>query len=98
MDKHHAIETLKRHRAELERRGVRHAALFGSTARGEQGPKSDIDILIDIDPTSRMGVYEYAALKNFIGTLFEAPVDVVERAGLKPAVRPSVLRDAVDAF
>jgi predicted nucleotidyltransferase len=44
------IATLRLHQAELHRRGVRHAALFGSLARGESRRTSDIDILIELDP------------------------------------------------
>jgi predicted nucleotidyltransferase len=50
MDIRDIIATLRRHEAELHRQGVTHAALFGSTARGDASPHSDIDILIDLDP------------------------------------------------
>ena len=50
MNKRAVIAMLKQHRAELERKGVRHAALFGSLARDEARPDSDIDIMIELDP------------------------------------------------
>jgi uncharacterized protein len=50
MNKRDAIEVLRRHRDDLRARGVTHAALFGSVARGESGPGSDLDILIELDP------------------------------------------------
>jgi len=82
----------------LRARGVKHAALFGSSARSENGPDSDIDIMIEIDPAAGIGVYEYVALKNYIAELFDRPVDVVNRASLKPYVRPAAIADAVYAF
>ena len=50
----------------MRKRGVRHAALFGSCARGEESPDSDVDIMIEVDPTVRIGVYEYVAIKDYI--------------------------------
>jgi uncharacterized protein len=93
-----AIETLRRSEQALRGRGVMHAALFGSLARGDTGPDSDIDIMIEIDPDARMTVFEYVDLKDYIGTLFDTPVDVVTREGLKAYVRPAATADAIDAF
>jgi predicted nucleotidyltransferase len=93
-----AIDILNAHRAELQRRGVAHAAVFGSTVRAENRPDSDLDLLVDIDPAANIGVYEYVALTRFIGQLFPVPVDIANRATLQPHVRPSAERDAVYAF
>ncbi|MGC2203880.1 MAG: nucleotidyltransferase domain-containing protein, partial [Stellaceae bacterium] len=79
-------------------RGVRHAALFGSCARGDNRPDSDIDIMIEMDPAAGIGVYEYVALKNYIAELFNQPVDVVSRDSLKHYVRAAAVADAVYAF
>ncbi len=92
------IETLRSHQAELRRRGVRHAALFGSLARGEPRPDSDIDILIELDPGAPIGLFGYADLKLYIADLFPKPVDVVNREALKPWVRPPAEADAIYAF
>ena len=98
MDREQVLATLKAHEAELRRRGVAHAALFGSLARGEAGPGSDIDILVDISPDVPMGLFEYVAITQYVGDLFPIKTDVVERRGLKRFVRPNVERDAVYAF
>lgn len=98
MDRDRIIEILREHRPSLERRGVHHAALFRSVARGEQGPNSDIDILIDIGDRPDLDVYQYVGLQDYIAELFDGPVDVVSRQGLKDYVRSSVLADAVYAF
>jgi uncharacterized protein len=92
------IATLCAQEVELRRRGVCHAALFGSMARGEPGPRSDIDILIELDAQAPIGVFDYVAITQFLADLFPVRVDVANRGGLKPLVRSRVERDAVYAF
>lgn len=98
MDREEIIATLRAHADELRRQGVRHAALFGSAARGDARPDSDIDILVELDPQAPIGVFAYAGLKRQIAALFPGQVDVVNRNALKIPIRPSVLADAIYAF
>ena len=98
MDRREIIARLLENEAALHKRGVRHAALFGSCARGEQRPDSDVDIMIEVDPAARIGVYEYVAIKDYIAGLFDAHIDVVRRDRLKPYVGPAAARDAIYAF
>jgi len=77
---------------------VRHAALFGSAARGEATPDSDIDILIDLEPTAPIGLFEYVGITQYLDDLFSVPVDVANLGRLKPQVRPSAEKDAIYAF
>ena len=66
-----ALETLRRSEADLRARGVRRAAVFGSAARGDGRPDSDIDILVEIDPDAHLTVFDYAGLKDYIGSRFD---------------------------
>jgi len=93
-----ALQILKDHQSELQHCGVKHAAVFGSVARDEAGVDSDIDILIDLDPARPMGLFEYATLKLYIDALFSGSADVVNRKTLKPLLRDTIVREAVDAF
>ena len=58
MERQIAVESLRRHAADLQDRGVRHLSVFGSTARGEAEPESDIDLLVDIDARASHGLTE----------------------------------------
>ena len=98
MNREDIIARLRENEAALRARGVTHAALFGSRARGDARPDSDTDIMIEIDPGARIGVWEYVGIKDFIAGLFEGPVDVVKRKTLKPYVRAAVIEDTIDAF
>ena len=98
MTRDEALAILTAHRRELEARGVAHAALFGSTARNEAGPDSDVDILVDLTPGRRIGVFEFVGIQQFVGELFPGEVDVVLGRSLAPALRPAVGSEAVYAF
>jgi predicted nucleotidyltransferase len=98
MNRQDAITILRRHADALRSKGVRHAALFGSVARADNRPDSDIDILIDIDPGAGVTIFDYVALKDYISSLFEGQVDVIDREALKPHLRRPSIQDAVYAF
>jgi len=98
MKRDEALRKLKHAEAALRAQGVAHAALFGSVARGEDRSDSDIDVMIEIAPDSRVDLFRYVGIVQFIEELFPVPVDVANREGLKPFVRPSAERDAVYAF
>jgi uncharacterized protein len=101
MKRDEIIEKLKEREADLRAHGVAHAALFGSVARGDDRPDSDIDILVDLDPAIVVTIFDYAGVKDFIAGMFDRPVDVVDvvdREALKPRVRPRATADAIYAF
>ena len=91
-------------RPDLYRAGVLHAGVFGSVARGDDRPGSDIDIVIEIDAKRVGDIVAYAQIAERIKNAVRArcpdatAVDVADRAGLKSRVRDSVERDAIHAF
>ncbi|WP_439407832.1 nucleotidyltransferase family protein [Bradyrhizobium sp. DASA03076] len=98
MNSPEAIDILRQSEPALGERGVLHAALFGSVARGENRPDSDVDIIVEIDPEARITVFDYIELKEYIANLFDGRVDIVNRDGLKSYVAPAATADAVYAF
>lgn len=98
MERDAAIEILRAHESALRERGIVHAALFGSTARGEAHERSDVDIVIDLDEARTFDVYAYVGLCHFIGDLFPVAVDVANRKTLKDRIRTRVERDAIPIF
>jgi hypothetical protein len=73
---------------------VRELALFGSAARGEMRPDSDIDLLVEFLPQAEIGLIDYAGLMLDLGSLLGRKVDLVSKRGLKPLIRPTVLGEA----
>src|SRR5215469_5071572 len=94
IDRERVIATFRAHQTQLLRRGVRHAALFGSIARDQGKRTSDIDILVELDPEAPIGLFEYVGISQYLADLFPFRVDVANRSGLKPLVRPNIERDA----
>ena len=80
--KEEILSLLVQNKSELENRfKVRRLALFGSYARGDQKPDSDVDILVDIDPSVGL---EFVTLAEQIEHLLELPVELVSRRAIKP--------------
>jgi uncharacterized protein len=94
----HVLDTLRAHEAKLRGLGVGHAAVFGSVARGEAGPDSDVDVLVELDETRPMGLFQYSRVKLYIEDLLGRNTDIANCTTLKPLLRHSILKDAVRAF
>jgi predicted nucleotidyltransferase len=73
---------------------VRELSVFGSGARGDMKPDSDIDILVEFEPDAPIGLWEFAGMADDLSGLLGRWLDLVSKRGLKPRVRPYALRDA----
>lgn len=93
-----ALETLRAQREALRGFGIVHAAIFGSTARGEDEQGSDIDLMVDFDPRTVLSAYDFAGIRAALSTMLGRSVDLVETRALKNLVRQEALRERVDAF
>ncbi len=75
------------------RHGVTEIRIFGSTARGDAGPSSDIDILVEVGPNR--GPWFPGGMIAELEALLGRPVQVVTVGGLNPLLRQQVLAEAV---
>ena len=73
--------------------GATRVRVIGSVARGEAGPGSDLDLLIDLEPGRSL--LDVIAIKQDLEDLLGRDVDVVTEAAVSPYVREDVLREAV---
>jgi hypothetical protein len=75
------------------RHGARNVRIFGSAARGEAGPSSDVDFLVELE--EGRSLLDLVGLWQDLEKLLDRPVDVVEPEGLHWYIRDKVLREAV---
>ncbi len=89
------LEILRSHQAELREAGVKSLKLFGSMVRGEAGPESDIDILVEF--SRPVGLLAFVRLKQRLSDLLGRPVDLVTPGALKSPLREGILHEAQNA-
>jgi len=92
------LAALREHERELRARGVTRLALFGSVARGDLGPKSDVDLLVEVDAGRGFGLFAFLDLKDDLAALLGRPVDLAFLDAMRPRLREMVLRDAIEVF
>jgi predicted nucleotidyltransferase len=92
------LEILRTAAQRLRELGVEHISLFGSTARGTQGPDSDIDLLLDLDERRKIDLLDYAGIIAEIQKMVPQHVDVALRKTLKPYVARNSGRDEIHVF
>ena len=92
------LEILAEHKEELNEFGVKSLALFGSAARGEQTPQSDVDLLVEFDPRAgTIGLLAFVRLQHRLEELLGMRVDLVTRKALKRQLRDRILKEAIYA-
>ena len=98
MDRDEAIRILKQAEPELRARGVLSIALFGSTARGEAGPDSDVDVLVDIDMSRQPTLIDLSGTRLLIEDRLLHRTDMAVRDSLRPAYKANIETDAIRIF
>ena len=88
------LRVLAENRDRIRSYGVRTLALFGSMARDQAGPDSDLDFVVEFDKKT---FDNYMGLREYLEGLFGCRVDLVIRSAIKPRLRTPILSDAVDA-
>lgn len=80
-----------------ERHGIRRLAVFGSAARGELRPDSDIDVLVEFEPGRRVGL-RFITIQDELTQLLGRPVDLNTRGFLSPSFVDRVIEEAVPMY
>ncbi|MBC7669400.1 nucleotidyltransferase family protein [Caulobacter sp. DWR2-3-1b2] len=91
-----ALARLRAAKPLLDRYGVQRVGVFGSTARGEAGPDSDVDVLVEYGPATLPG-FGFFRLERDLAALFGRPVDLVTQDGLHELIQARVMDEAVFA-
>jgi len=98
MRRDEVLDILRTHEAELRGRfGIASLALFGSVARDEAGPGSDVDVLVELGEHP-MGLFRWLELREYLEGLLGSRVDLGTADALKRPLREQVLREAVRAL
>ena len=94
IDKDQIIEIIQANQELLQKFFVRSVAVFGSVVRGDAGPDSDVDILVEFEPGAEIGLFEFVQLKNTLSDLLGTGVDLVTPDALHPALKDRILSEA----
>jgi uncharacterized protein len=73
---------------------VKGLSVFGSVARGEAHPDSDVDLLVEFLPDARIGMIQYGGLMLALSELMGRKVDLVTKRALRPVLRNSILEQS----
>ncbi len=98
MNREAAIHELAARADALRARGVAAAYLFGSTARNEARPGSDLDVFVDIVPGAKFSLLDMIGAQHFLEDELAVKVDLVTRNGLLPDLKDDIERDAIKVF
>jgi uncharacterized protein len=92
------VEKLRTLRPDLLAEGVVHVALFGSRARGDHSQQSDLDLLLDVDPSSRFSILNLVGVEEIVETATGIPANAFMRRSLDDDFRASIKDDIVEVF
>lgn len=94
MTRAEALARLQALKPWLQSQGVTRLRIFGSVARDEAGPDSDLDLLVDFDPIPGL---RFFAIERELSERLGVRVDLVMEGGMNRVVKSRALADAVDA-
>jgi predicted nucleotidyltransferase len=98
MNRDHALAALRRLRQPLLARGIAHASLFGSIARGRARENSDIDVVVTPVVGARLDLIDLGGVQTLLDESFGRDVDVVVEPVRKADLRAAIEQDRIDAF
>jgi len=97
MDRESVLMILSKSRRMLTDFGVKEIHLFGSVARGEAGSGSDVDLLVEFEPSAHIGMFEFSRLRRELSLLLGCDVDLATPGALHKRMKEDILREAIRA-
>ena len=98
MNRVQAIAQLKKRTDAIKALGATSLYLFGSSARDQARPESDLDLFVDYDPEKKFSLVDLVGIKQFLEDELGMPVDVTTRDSLHPMLREGIENSAVRVF
>jgi len=97
MEQARILTKLSENRQLLQAYGIKDIRLFGSVARGEAGAGSDVDLLVEFDPSAHIGMFEFSRLRRELSQLLGCKVDLATPDALHKSMKEDILREAIHA-
>jgi predicted nucleotidyltransferase len=98
MNREQVIAKLREHEPELKASGIDRLSLFGSVARGDNNPASDVDLMAEFNLAKRFTLFSLSGVRLQIADILGVPVDLAERRLLKDEVKARAEREAILVF
>jgi uncharacterized protein len=98
MDREQVIAALRAHEQELKNAGIVRLSLFGSVARGDATPQSDVDLMAEFDNAKEFSILDMVRPENRLADILQARVELAPARALKDGIRERATREAVLAF
>ncbi|CAH2409431.1 nucleotidyltransferase family protein [Mesorhizobium escarrei] len=98
MSRNEVIERLQRNADAIKGMGATSLYLFGSAAREDAQPDSDLDLFIDYDPARRFSLIDMVGIKQFLEEKMSTEIDITTRDSLQPMLKAQIEQSAVRVF
>ena len=97
-ERERVLTALRQQIPKLRGLGITRLSLFGSVARGETDSKSDIDLLVELDPQSHFSLFELVDLRDELQAFLGRPAHIAFASKLRPWLREEILREAIPIY
>ncbi len=98
MERDHIVAKLREHEPEVKASGILRLALFGSVARGDSSPTSDVDLMAEFDREKKLSLIGRIHLENRMTDILGVAVDVADKKMLRPEVLERAQRESIIVF
>lgn len=98
MDKAEALTRLRAHERDLRDLGIERLSIFGSMARGDARPESDVDLAATLATDRRIGMFHLIRIEQRLRDLLGTSVDLVTEPSTAPRLQDEIDRDRVHVF